>query len=470
MYIRTRLALWFLLIMALVLAAFSMAVYQVTRSSLLAQIDVDVRQRAAMLNSAISNYSHKTALRVPKLDVFQAPDIYLQVVDQQGTVLASSGNLGSHRLPLLRNAVAANQVQEVFVGPLKLFLYGQPIRIKNQVVGYVLVARAPQTIYQALNQLSRILLPGTIIALCLAGLAIWLLVRQAMRPLERLATTAAEIAEARDHSRRLHARSHADEISRLARTINEMLQALEDAYQEVQKVNDLQRHFLTDVSHELRAPLTIMLSSLDLIKRVGAADPDFQASSLARMQLEAERMARMVTQLLMLARSDASATAAHEPVVLGDIVVDLCCERQKGAGEPALECRGAELLEGVMVWGNPDYLRQLLLILLDNAFKYTPADGRVEVLADLDGEMVAITVADTGIGIPPGELPRIFERFYRAENARSRSGAGLGLAIARRIAQLHGGDIWVTSELGRGSRFTVRLPLLDEEGGFSERC
>src|SRR6266568_5092020 len=220
MYIRTRLALWFLLIMALVLAAFSMAVYQITRSSLLAQIDTDVRQRATMLNSAIHSYSHEATLRVPELDVFQAPDIYMQVVDQRGMVLASSGNLGSHMLPLSRNAVAANQVQEISIGSLKLFLYGQPVRIKNQVVGYVLVARAPQTIYQALNQLSRILLLGTIIALCLAGLAIWLLVRQAMQPLERLATSAAEIAEARDHSRRLQTRSHADEISRLAHTIN----------------------------------------------------------------------------------------------------------------------------------------------------------------------------------------------------------------------------------------------------------
>ncbi len=147
-------------------------------------------------------------------------------------------------------------------------------------------------------------------ALGLAALAIWLLARQAMRPLEQLATVAAEIAATKDHSRRLAPRPRADEIGRLTQTINGMLQALEGAYQEVRKVNDLQQQFLLDVSHELRTPLTVMLSSLDLIRKVGATDPEFQASSLQRVRAEADRMARMVTQLLILVRSDAQVTTS----------------------------------------------------------------------------------------------------------------------------------------------------------------
>jgi len=242
--------------------------------------------------------------------------------------------------------------------------------------------------------------------------------------------------------------------------MNGMLQALEDAYQEMQKVNDLQRHFLIDVSHELRTPLTIMLSSLDLMKKVGATDPEFQVSSLECIRVEAERMARMVTQLLMLARSDATVTAAYEPVLVQDIVADLCNQRRPHADEPSLECHDLQLLEGVLVWGNPDYLKQLFLILLDNAFKYTPATGRVEMVASLNGGMVTVTVADTGIGIPPDDLPRIFDRFQRAENARIHPGAGLGLAIAQRIVEQHRGKIAVESTLGQGSRFTVTLPSL----------
>jgi two-component system OmpR family sensor kinase len=246
----------------------------------------------------------------------------------------------------------------------------------------------------------------------------------------------------------------------LAYTINGMLHALEEAYQEVQKVNDLQSHFLIDVSHELRTPLTIMLSSLDLIRKVGATDPEFRASSLEGIRVETERMARMVTQLLILARSDTNVTAAYEPILVRDVLTDLCSQRHPTDNEATLECYDLETLEGVLVWGNLDYLKQLFLILLDNAFKYTPHDGKVEMYGSLSEGTVTVTIVDTGIGIPPDELPRIFERFHRAENAHFRSGAGLGLAIARRITEQHKGSIKVESELGNGSRFIVTLPCM----------
>src|SRR5260221_6391493 len=174
------------------------------------------------------------------------------------------------------------------------------------------------------------------------GLVFGWLVRRARRPWNRLPATAAEIAVTKDHSRRLTPRKHADEIGRLARTINGMLQALEGSFQEVQKGNKLQRHFLIDVSHELRTPLTIMLSSLDLMKKVGATDPEFQVSALERVRGEAERMARMVTQLLVLARSDANVTTAYEPVLIRDLVADLSSQRQPSTRELTLECRGME--------------------------------------------------------------------------------------------------------------------------------
>jgi two-component system, OmpR family, sensor kinase len=460
MYIRTRLTLWFLLIVLLLLAAFSVTIYQLTKRNLLAMIDQDVRHQAAILRAAIHPCPGTATLCVPPLDVFNSPDTFLQVQDQHGNILARSGNLGKWRLPLLPAAIAADQVQELPVEKTPLFVYGQPVVINHRILGYIIVAHSPQAIYLALNQLVDLLYPGVIIALGLSALVIWLLVRQAMRPLESLATTAAEIADTKDHSRRLAPGKRADEIGRLELTINGMLQALEDAYQEVQKVNDLQRQFLLDVSHELRTPLTVMLSSLDLMKKVGATDPEFQTSCLERVRVETDRMARMVTHLLMLARSDAHISAAYEPVLVRDVVADLCSQRHPTDGEPTLECHDLELLEGALVWGNPDYIKQLFLILLDNAFKYTPATGKVEIVGSLDRGTVTITVADTGIGIPPGDLPRIFERFHRADNARFRPGAGLGLAIAQRIAEQHGGKIEVESALGQGSRFLVTLPCL----------
>jgi signal transduction histidine kinase len=179
------------------------------------------------------------------------------------------------------------------------------------------------------------------------------------------------------------------------------------------------------------------------------------------MRLEVGRMARMVTQLLILARSDAGATVAHEPLLLGDVLAEACRQARPPGSSTVLHCEGMDGLDGAVVRGNPDYLTQLFLILLDNAFKYTPAGGTVTVSAAVGEETVAVTVADTGIGIAATDLPHVFERFYRAANARVQGGMGLGLAIAQRVAEQHGGQIVVKSELGRGSRFTVSLPLLN---------
>jgi two-component system, OmpR family, sensor kinase len=460
MYIRTRLTLWFLLILTLLLVAFSITIYQFTNNHLLTWVDEDVHQQATSLKDRVHLCPGTTTLCVPHIDVFRTPDVYLQVRSQNGTVLASSSNLEQHLLPILSGTTATGQVKEVFVDKLLLFVYCQPIIINHQLQGYVIAAHAPQTIYYALGQLKSVLIPGGIEAFVLVAIVIWLLVWWAIRPLESLAIMAAEIAATKDHSRRLFPRRHNDEIGRLAYTINGMLHALEEAYQEVQKVNDLQSHFLIDVSHELRTPLTIMLSSLDLIRKVGATDPEFRASSLEGIRVETERMARMVTQLLILARSDANVTAAYEPILVRDVLADLCGQRHPNDNEPSLACYDLETLEGALVWGNLDYLKQLFLILLDNAFKYTPHDGKVEMYGSLCEGNVIVKIVDTGIGIPADDLPRIFDRFHRAENAHFRSGAGLGLAIARRITEQHKGNIEVTSDLGNGSRFIVTLPCM----------
>jgi signal transduction histidine kinase len=182
------------------------------------------------------------------------------------------------------------------------------------------------------------------------------------------------------------------------------------------------------------------------------------------MRLEVERMARMVTQLLILARSDAGATVAREPLLLGDLLAEACRQARAADGSTTLVSEGVDGLNGAVVRGNQDYLKQLFLILLDNAFKYAPAGGTVTVSAVVREETADVTVADTGIGIAPADLPHIFERFYRGANARAQGGMGLGLAIARSVAEQHGGQIAVASDLGRGSRFTVSLPLLNPVG------
>src|SRR5919201_5714396 len=254
MYIRTRLTLWFLLILALVLAAFGLALYQFTRTSLLAEVDRDVQQRAAAIAAVARPAPDQLTLRTPPLDIFQAPDTYMQIVDASGRVLARSGNLGHRTLPVL-----PGRLHEARLAGVPLVIGAKPVRVGTHVLGYAVVARTPRTIYQAVGRLRSILFDGVPVALLLAAGAAWLLTRRALRPLERLSGTAAAIAAAQDHTQRVCLEGPSDEIRRLAQTINGMLHALEEAYQQqqeayrqVQEVNDLQRQFLADISHELR--------------------------------------------------------------------------------------------------------------------------------------------------------------------------------------------------------------------------
>ncbi len=460
MTIRTRVALWFVLILAVVLGLFSYATWQLTLRTVVAEVQRDVRQRAA-LTAALVHPGPQGRLRLPTLGVFSAPDTYLQVRDPRGAVLASSANLGRRVLPLDRATIAAGRITEIRLAGVPVILAGQAVSLDGRLRAYVLVGRSASAIYLALARLRGVLYPGALVALVVAGLAGWLLVWRALRPLEHLTTTAAAIAASRDHTRRLERGGTRDELSRLSHTINAMLAALDEAHRQVQEVSELRRQFLADVSHELRTPLTIMLSSLDLIAKMGASDPAFQALTLADMRVEVERMARLVTQVLILARADAGAAVAREPLLLGDVLADACRQARMAGGGRTVHCDGVDALNGAVVRGSPDDLTQLFLILLDNAVKYTPAGGTVTVSAAVDASTVAVTVADTGIGIAEADLPHIFERFYRAANARAYRGMGLGLAIAQQVAARHDGRIGVESVPGYGSRFTVSLPLLN---------
>jgi signal transduction histidine kinase len=452
-----RLALWFVVIMGVVLAALSLTVYQLTRDSLLREADQEVRQRAVLI--AAAQPVDASAIVAPRTDVFSAPDIFVQIVDPSGRVLGSSSNLGARVLPFEPAAIRADQISESRVSGRMLILYGRPITAGGMVKGYVLVARAPETIYVALDRLRSILYPGAALALILAGLAGWLLARRALGPLRRMSSAAASIAATRDHTQRIGYVGPPDEIGRLAQTIDGMLRSLEQAHAQVQAAHDAQKRFLVEISHELRTPLTIMLSSLDLLNRTGRSDPEFATKAIADMRVETDRMARMVSQLLMMARSDAGAAPVHSPVLLADVLADACRQLTQGTTNGRLRQRGLDQIDEAVVVGDADYLKQLFLILLDNAFKYSPLDRGIEVSGHLNNGTVAVAVSDEGIGIQPSDLPHVFDRFYRGGNTRSRQGLGLGLAIAQHIAAQHGGRIDVESQPEHGSRFTVTLPL-----------
>ena len=284
-----------------------------------------------------------------------------------------------------------------------------------------------------------------------AFLAAWLLAGRALRPVRVVTATAREIAHSRGFARRVPASPQRDELGELARTFNDMLESLEAAYRG-------QERFVADASHELRAPLTAIQANLELLERHKDMSETDRDVAIAEAGREAERLSRLVADLLALARADAGVAIRRQPVELDRLSLEAVQESRHLAGGRRVE---VEKLAPVVVMGDEDRLKQLLLILLDNAIKYTSAAGDIRMRLQQDGSGAELRIRDDGVGIPSGDLPHVFERFYRADPARTRDpgGTGLGLPIARWIVEQHGGEIRLESEPGRGTEVIVRLPV-----------
>ena len=388
------------------------------------------------------------------LDVFGAPDVFVQVVSDGGVVLARSGNLGSRTLPM-PEAARRDEVVEVHADGRPLFLTAASLGGGRHVI----VARSPITTYGALRTLRQLLSAVVAAAVLLTALASWLYARAALSPIDRVVDAAQQVRDSRDLTRRVPQRGPPDEVGRLVATFNDMLAELEQAYASLDRSNQQLRRFLADCSHELRAPLTRIRSTVDLLARTDEGDDEaFRSRALADVASETDRMARMVRQLLILARADAGAVIEPRPVRLDEVLAAACRQAERMADGLRLVSPTPSAVAGAVVQGDADHLTQALLILLDNAFKYTPPPGEVRVHADRDESQARITVADTGLGVPAEDADRIFERFQRGRNAGNITGTGLGLAIARWIADQHHGQLELDSSPS-GSRFTLTLPL-----------
>lgn len=302
----------------------------------------------------------------------------------------------------------------------------------------------------SIRAFGRLMLAMALVGSASAFLVGWIVAGRATHPIAVLTETAGGIARSREFSRRVPVDPSQDELGRLSNTVNEMLSSLEQAYA-------TQQRFIADASHELRAPLTLIQANLELARRPGIKPAD-QATAIGEAHMEASRLARLVGDLLALARADAGMPIRRERVELDALVMEVLGETRRVARDHRL---AVDQLELSSVSGDPDRLRQLLVILLDNALKYTPPGGRIALRLGREGETAVIVVSDTGVGIPSEHLPHVFERFYRADPGRSRDpgGTGLGLSIARWIVAQHGGSIELISRPGEGTEAEVRLPI-----------
>lgn len=285
----------------------------------------------------------------------------------------------------------------------------------------------------------------------LAFLIGWLVAGRALRPVATLQEAAAIIARDQQFARRVPG-GGSDELGRLASTFNAMLTSLEHAYA-------AQQRFVSDASHELRAPLTVIQANLELLRSPRELSPEDRQASLRESHMESMRLARLVSDLLVLARADAGAPLRRRPIPLDDLVLQTVGDAEHLARGQALRIAS---ITPITLVADPDRIRQLLLIILDNALKYSGPERPVVVRVAKDHATAVVEVEDAGIGISPADLEHVFERFFRADPARSRDpgGTGLGLPIARWIVQQHGGELQLSSVPGQGTIATVRLPLV----------
>ncbi len=324
---------------------------------------------------------------------------------------------------------------------------GQSFRVR--------VAAPLESTELTLRRLRDVLLWAAPLVLLIGSLGGYWMSRRALRPVDAI-TRAAKSIGIENLSERLDVPAAGDELARLAETWNGMLARLEAAVKRLGK-------FTADASHELRTPVTLIRATAELTLR-RERSPETYREALRQIIEESDRTARLIEDLLVLARADAGLAALPlDRLELTPLVRDICAQGQILAGDRQLEISAEVPEQPVYVEANDPELRRLLLLLLDNAVKYTPAGGRITVSVTHDPSGPAVTVRDTGIGIPDTALPHVFERFYRVDESRNRQagGAGLGLSIAQWIADRHHAKLEAESAVGRGSAFRVRFPRPD---------
>jgi heavy metal sensor kinase len=325
--------------------------------------------------------------------------------------------------------------------------------VARQHVYTVDVAVALGELQEALDQFRwavLVLVPCGILAAALGG---YWISRRALAPVDRIASTARAIT-ARDLGRRLDVPATGDELQRLTETLNAMLDRLEAAFRETTR-------FTADASHELRSPISVIRTSAEIALRRDRSVEEYR-EALAGILHESERTSVLVQDLLTLTRADAGVDALQrKPLDLRVLLEDMRDSLSTLCAQASLDLHIELPDQPVPTSGDSAALGRLVRILMDNAVKYTPAPGRVSLSLKTTPDGAVVEVADTGIGIGADDLPKVFNRFYRADKARTHDsgGAGLGLSIARWIAEQHGASIAIESESGHGCRVRVQLPL-----------
>jgi two-component system, OmpR family, heavy metal sensor histidine kinase CusS len=452
--IRAKLTAWYFAVLAVTFVLFGAVAFFTMQKSIETTIDENLRDRATDVQELMKRVAREGQERLA--DEFrehaelQEEGNLLQVAGPDCKWLYRSKLMKRYSVPL------KNSVGPVFYGltvdHLPLRILSTQARVANQ--NYIVqVATLMDDYQEALDNFKWILVFLIPILLLLASVGGYWMSRRALRPVDEI-TGAAQSITSKNLSSRLAVPQSHDELQRLSETLNSMLERLEGAFKRITQ-------FTADASHELRTPVALMRTTAELSLRKPRPEGEYR-DALSQILKELERTSTLIEKLMLLARADSGIEALQFTRV--DLVEGLreSCRQGRTLAD-AKHVNFQEQTDGGPIYteGDPHSLERLFLILIDNAVKYTPLGGQVSASLGVSDGFAIIEIRDTGIGIAEDDLPHIFERFYRADKARSRDsgGAGLGLAIGRWIAEAHGGTIQVESASGQGSVFRVRLPI-----------
>jgi signal transduction histidine kinase len=452
--LRARLTLWYVAALTIALTVFAILLYAWLGRTLYRHHDAELRTNSERIARLLANGGLNDADITLALETIDSAPRMLMVRDSQGDLIYRSPllqvaepTIGQHEA-LVHAAAHAPRDPEYFTVTLERT---GPVRficapIERTPAAYVQIGNAlgdvPATMH-AVAIASLVLVPLVLLLTSVGG---WMIAGRALEPIGSMDATLRAI-EATDLSRRVDVHAGDRDLRGLVGTINGLLARLERAFQDL-------RDFTADASHQLNTPLTVMKSTIEMARTGGTAP-----QVLDDLEEEINDLSTVVAELQTLSLADADAHLAHRMSVdLSALCVD-AAEILQALGEARSVSVETDVVPDVFVTGDPSTLKQMVLNLGDNAVRYTAPGGRVSLVLQRDANTAVLELSDTGPGIQPEDLPRIFDRFYRGRTSASDTrGTGLGLAIAKRIVEVHDGQISVASTRGQGTKFTVRVP------------
>ena len=454
--IRVRLTLWYLLVFGSLLIAFSTYIYSSVASEMRRRFDASVLRTAQEMANYFSEFAERNNVEAgAKETVLELREgRESEAIFREGRLLAANDDdvaVAVTSTRILDRLSADHKPAFVTDAKADRRLVAMPFQLGN--INYAVAVFEPlDKLEGQIRQLRNVILFGLPAVLILAAGGGFLLARKSLRPMVTISGQAERIS-VKNLNERLKVTNPDDELGRLAGVFNALLSRLDTSFR-------VMREFMADASHELRTPLTIIHGEAQ-VSLSHNHSPNEYRQSLGIIRDQAKRMAGIVSDMLVLARADAGEQHwSMEDLYLNDLVAESCHAAQALATQKCIQLT-CEPSEDLAFHGNEELLRRMIVNLVDNAIRYTPDGGSVSVKLTCEPSFARLVVSDTGIGIPPECLERVFDRFYRVGDPRTRAngGSGLGLSIVELAAESHRGSVDVISEPGQGSTFTVTLSL-----------